>query len=76
MTTTHRWHSLKTSDLASGVALSTELAREISHRLAAVRQLSPKPGGTHYAEPAHLPDEIIAGILLVAVSIANDGWSG
>ncbi|MDB4793553.1 hypothetical protein OAG63_00810 [Methylacidiphilales bacterium] len=75
MKTTTRIQSLKTPDLAGGVILAAELAQEISQSLAAVRQSIPKPGGTNYALPAHIPDELIASILLVAVSIANDGWS-
>jgi len=66
--------SLKTTDPAAGVALATELARDIAVNLAAARQAILKPGGTNYDEPASIPRELIASILLVAVSIANEGW--
>jgi len=75
MKTTTKIQSLKTTDPAAGVTLATELARDISVSLAEARQSIPKPGGTNYAEPAPMPEELIASILLVAVSIANDGWS-
>jgi hypothetical protein len=67
--------SLKTTDMAGGVTLATELARDISVNLAEARKALPKPGGTNYAEPAPIPRELIASILLVAVSIANEGWA-
>jgi hypothetical protein len=67
--------SLKTTDLAGGVALATELARDVSVNLSAARQVISKPGGMNYTEPASIPRELIASILLVAVSIANNGWS-
>ncbi len=75
MKTSTKIQSLKTTDLSVGVALATELARDISVSLAEARQAIPKPGGTNYAEPAHIPRELIASILLVAISIANEGWS-
>jgi hypothetical protein len=74
MKTSTKIQSLKTTDLSAGVALATELARDISVSLAEARQAIPRPGGTNYAVPAHIPRELIASILLVAVSIANDGW--
>lgn len=70
-----RFSTLKTPDFASGMALSTELAQEISQSLASGRQSVAKPGGMNYLEPAPVPTELIASILMVAVSIANDGWS-
>lgn len=75
MKTTTKIQSLKTKDPAAGVALATELARDISVSLAEARHSIFKPGGTNYAEPAHIPRELIAGILLVAIGIANEGWS-
>ena len=75
MKTTTRIQSLKTTDPATGVTLATELARDISVCLAEARHSISKPGGTNYAEPAHIPRELIASILLVAISIANEGWS-
>ena len=75
MKTVTQIQSLKTTDPATGVALATELARDIAVNLAEVRQSIPKPGGTNYGEPAPIPRELIASILLVAVSIANEGWS-
>jgi hypothetical protein len=74
MKTTTKIQSLKTTDAAAGVALATELARDISISLAEARQSIPRPGGTNYAESASIPRELIASILLVAVSIANEGW--
>lgn len=67
--------SLKATDPAAGLALATELARDISINLAETRQSIPKPGGMNYSEPAAIPRELIASILLVAVSIANEGWA-
>ncbi len=75
MTINDRYPSLRTADPASGLALSLELAQELSDRLRASHASVPKPGGMNFAEPAPIPVEMIAGILLVAVSIANDGWS-
>jgi len=75
MKTSTKIQSLKTTDPAAGVALATELARDVSVSLAEARRAIPKPGGTNYAEPAHIPRELIASILLVAISIANEGWS-
>ena len=68
-------HSLKTTDPAAGVALAAELARDISINLTETTQSIPKPGGMNYTEPAAIPRELIASILLVAVSIANEGWA-
>ena len=61
MKATTQIQSLKTPDYASGMALSTELARDISLSMATARHT--------------IPRELIASILLVAVSIANEGWS-
>jgi hypothetical protein len=57
------------------MALSTEMARDISQSLTQARQSISKPGGMNYADPAPIPTELVASILLVAVSIANNGWS-
>jgi len=75
MKTSSRFNSLKTPDITSGIALSAQLAHDIAHSLTAVRPLTSKPGGMNYGKPAPISEEAIASILLVAVSIANDGWS-
>jgi hypothetical protein len=74
MKTASQIRSLKTVDVASGMALSMDLAQDLSTRLAAARLITAKPGGTNYGEPAPVPVEMIASILMVAVSIANEGW--
>ena len=70
-----QYHSLKTADLADGVALSATLAKEITRNISIGLPSIPKPGGTNYASPASIPQELIASILFVAISAANDGWS-
>jgi hypothetical protein len=75
MKNSSRIDSLKTADLAGGLALSAKLALEISGNMAAAQSSIAKPGGTNYLDPAPIPPELIASILLVAISIANQGWS-
>jgi hypothetical protein len=75
MTNTNQYHSLKTPDRAAGVALAADLTREIASSLAAASPVSPKPGGMNFGEPPPISSELIASILLVAISVANDGWS-
>ena len=70
-----KFTSLKTADLASGLALSLEMARDLAESARSARDVLSKPGGTNYAEPPSMPVEMIAGVMMVAVSIANDGWA-
>ena len=74
MTTAPTIRSLKTTDAASGMTLAMDLARELSSRTTLGQQVTSKPGGTNYGEPAPIPLALIASILFTAVSIANDGW--
>ena len=67
--------SLRTANPASGLALSLELAREVSASVRAKQDTLAKPGGENYGEPPPMPMELIAGVLMVAVSIANEGWA-
>jgi hypothetical protein len=75
MKTAARFDSLKTPDIASGMALSAQLAQDISHSLGTAQPFMPRRGGMNSLAPAPISQEMIASILLVAVSIANDGWA-